>query len=203
VRPPSEVSRPFDKDRDGFVIAEGGGIMILESLEHAQQRGATILAELVAYGRSSDANDIVAPCADGNGAARAMRAALRDGKLTSTQIQYINTHGTSTPLGDIAETTAIKNVFGDYAKNGLAVSSTKSMHGHMLGATGAVEAILCIMSLQHQTLLPTINLDTPDPECDLDYVPNTARKVENFNYAMSNSFGFGGHNASLVFKRYS
>lgn len=200
---PTQASRPFDKNRDGFVMSEGAGVMILEELEHALARGATIYGEVVGYGRSSDANDIVSPCADGDGAARAMIHALKNAGIEAQAIGYINAHGTSTPLGDIAETLAIKRVFGEYAKQGLSISSTKSMHGHMLGATGAVEAILTMLSVQNDIVPPTINLQDPDPECDLDYTPNVARKKEGLQYAMSNSFGFGGHNASLIFKKYS
>ena len=200
---PEKASRPFDKDRDGFVIAEGSGILILESLEHAQARGAKIYAEVVGYGRSSDAHDIVMPHPRGEGAAAAMTAALRCANLKPEDISYINAHGTSTPLGDVAETLAIKHVFGDYAKNSLLVSSTKSMHGHMLGATGSFEALLCILALQHQVVPPTINLDEPGEGCDLDYVPNVPRVVTNMNYTMSNSFGFGGHNASIILKRWA
>jgi 3-oxoacyl-[acyl-carrier-protein] synthase II len=200
---PKQASRPFDKERDGFVISEGAGVLMLEELEHAKARGANILGEIVGYGRTADANDIVAPCADGAGAARAMQLALNDAGLEAEKVDYINVHGTSTPLGDVAETLAIKRVFGDYAKNGLVVSSTKSMTGHMLGATGAVEAVISLMTLQSKTVAPTINLDEPDEQCDLDYTPNKARKLEKLDYAMSNSFGFGGHNATLVFKAYS
>jgi 3-oxoacyl-[acyl-carrier-protein] synthase II len=197
---PEKASRPFDKDRDGFIISEGGGVLILEELDHALARGATILAEISGYGRSSDANDIVSPCADGNGAARSMKLALENAGMKPEDIQYINMHGTSTPLGDTAETMALKRVFGAYAKNGLVASSSKSMTGHMLGATGAVEAIIAILSILHKTATPTINLDNPDPDCDLDYVPHTARSLPNLKVAMSNSFGFGGHNATLIFK---
>jgi 3-oxoacyl-[acyl-carrier-protein] synthase II len=198
---PTKASRPFDKGRDGFVMSEGGGIFILESLDHALARGAKIYAEFVGYGASGDANDIVAPCPDGDGAARAMEIALRDANMKPEEIQYVNAHGTSTPLGDIAETLAVKRVFGDYAKNGLLVSSTKSMTGHLLGAAGAVEAAACVLSIRDSIVPPTINLDDPDEQCDLDYVPHTARKAE-VTGAISNSFGFGGHNASLVFKKY-
>ena len=177
--------------------------MILEALEHAQARGAKIYAELVGYGRSSDAHDIVMPHPRGEGAAAAMTAALRCANLQPEDIGYINAHGTSTPLGDVAETVAIKHVFGEYAKNGLLVSSTKSMHGHMLGATGSFEALLCILALQHQVVPPTINLDEPGEGCDLDYVANVPRPVSNMNYTMSNSFGFGGHNASIILKRWA
>lgn len=198
---PEKASRPFDKDRDGFVMAEGAGIFILEELEHAKARGAKIYCELVGYGANADANDIVAPSSDGEGAARAMLLALNNAGLTPADVQYINTHGTSTELGDIAETLAIKRVFGDYAKNGLVVSSTKSMTGHTLGAAGAIEAAACLKALENNTVPPTINLDNPDDQCDLDYVPHKARKIDNLNVVMSNSFGFGGHNASLVFKK--
>ncbi len=199
---PEKASRPFDKDRDGFVMSEGGGIFVLESLDHALARGANILAEFVGYGATADANDIVAPCADGEGAARSMETALKDAEIKPTDIQYINAHGTSTSLGDVAETLAIKRVFGDHAKKGLLVSSTKSMIGHLLGASGAVEAAVCIKALQTGIIAPTINLDNPDEQCDLDYVPNKARKVDNLKYVMTNSFGFGGHNATLIFKKY-
>lgn len=199
---PQGASRPFDKDRDGFVIAEGAGILILEDYDIAVKRGAKIYAEIVGYGRSSDAFDIVMPHKEGAGASRAMLAALRSADLAPEQIQYINAHGTSTPLGDVAETVAIKRVFGDYAKNGLLVSSTKSMHGHMLGATGAIEAIIGIQAILHNTVPPTINLETPDEDCDLDYVPHHARKLDKLDYVMSNSFGFGGHNSCLIIKRF-
>ncbi len=200
---PEDASRPFNKGRDGFVIAEGAGMLIVEELEHAKARGAHIYAEVIGYGCSSDANDIVAPCPDGDGAARAMVHALENAGLKPEDIQYINAHGTSTPLGDIAETLAIKRVFGDYAKQGLLVSSTKSMHGHLLGGAGALEAIICILSMLNNTVPPTINLNDPDDECDLDYVAHTPRKVDNLDLVMSNSFGFGGHNASLIFRKYS
>jgi 3-oxoacyl-[acyl-carrier-protein] synthase II len=200
---PKLASRPFDKDRDGFVISEGAGVLILEELEHAKARGANILGEIVGYGRTADAADIVAPCADGNGAARAMQIALDDAGLKAEDVNYVNAHGTSTPLGDVAETLAIKRVFGDYAKNGLVVSSTKSMTGHMLGATGAVEAIVSLMAIRNRTSPPTINLDQADEQCDLDYTANTPRQMPNLEVAMSNSFGFGGHNASLIFREYA
>jgi 3-oxoacyl-[acyl-carrier-protein] synthase II len=198
---PEKASRPFDSGRDGFVMGEGGAILILESLKHAQARGARIYAELVGYGMTGDAYDIVQPCADGSGAARAMQMALQDADLQPTDVTYINAHGTSTPLGDKAETQAIKKVFGDYAKNGLTVSSSKSMTGHLLGAAGAIEAAVCVLAIHDSILPPTINLDNPDPECDLDYVPNKARHNVPVNVAMSNSFGFGGHNACLIFKK--
>lgn len=199
---PAKASRPFDKDRDGFVMSEGAGIFVLEELEHALARGAKIYGEFVGYGATGDANDIVAPCADGDGAGRAMQCALNDAGLQPQEIQYINAHGTSTGLGDVAETIAIKRVFGDYAKNGLLVSSTKSMTGHALGAAGAIEAAACIKALETNIVPPTINLDNPDEQCDLDYVANQARKVDNITAVMSNSFGFGGHNASIIFKKY-
>lgn len=200
---PEKASRPFDKDRDGFVMGEGGAILILESLPHAQKRGAKILAELVGYGMTGDAWDIVQPCADGNGAARAMQAALKQAGMKPEDVQYINAHGTSTPLGDRAETTAIKTVFGEHATNRkVAVSSSKSMTGHLLGAAGALESAVCIMAINDSILPPTINLDNPDPECDLDYVANQARHGVNVDVAMSNSFGFGGHNACLLFKKF-
>jgi 3-oxoacyl-[acyl-carrier-protein] synthase II len=200
---PEKASRPFDKNRDGFVMSEGAGILLLESLDHALARGAEIYAEIVGYGASADANDIVAPCEDGDGAARAMQAALKDSGLSPEDIHYINAHGTSTYLGDIAETLAIKRVFGDYAENGLLVSSTKSMVGHLLGASGGVEAIASIKTLQTGIVAPTINLENKDEKIpNIDLVPNIPRKVDNINVAMSNSFGFGGHNVSLIFKKY-
>lgn len=199
---PQKASRPFDKDRDGFVIAEGSGVVILEELEHALSRGATIYAEIVGYGRSADAFDIVSPCADGNGAARAMQLALDNAGMKANEVQYLNAHGTSTPLGDVAETLAVKRVFGDYAKNGLVVSSTKSMTGHMLGASGAIEAIVSVLAIRNKIVPPTINLDNQDEQCDLDYTANKARTMPDLKIAMSNSFGFGGHNASLIFKEY-
>jgi 3-oxoacyl-[acyl-carrier-protein] synthase II len=198
---PELASRPFDKDRDGFVMSEGAGVLILESLDHALARGARIYGEIAGYGQSSDANDIVSPCADGEGAVRAMRAALTDAGLEPQDVQYINTHGTSTPLGDMAETEAVKRVFGAHALSGaLRLSSTKSMLGHMLGAAGSVEAIISLLAIQQGTVPPTINLHTPDPACDLDYTPNQAAHHVPLRATMSNSFGFGGHNASLVFQ---
>jgi 3-oxoacyl-[acyl-carrier-protein] synthase II len=196
---PAHASRPFDRNRDGFVLAEGAGLLVFEEYEHARARGARIYAEVVGAGASGDALDMVQPDPEGRGAGRAMRAALADAGLNRTDVDYINAHGTSTPLGDIAETRAIKNVFGEHAYK-LAVSSTKSAIGHLLGASGGVEAIACVMAICHNVLPPTINLDEPDPECDLDYVPRTARDAK-LTYAMSNSFGFGGHNACLIFKR--
>jgi 3-oxoacyl-[acyl-carrier-protein] synthase II len=193
---PQAASRPFDKDRDGFVLSEGAGILVLEELEHAKKRGANIHAELLGTGSTSDAYNITAPHPEGIGAARAMQLALKDARLDATDIDYINAHGTSTDLGDAAETLAVKNVFGSHARK-VAISSTKSMIGHLLGASGGVELIATVLSIKHGMVHPTINLDTPDPACDLDYVPKTARKMA-VRYALSNSFGFGGHNASLV-----
>ena len=199
---PEKASRPFDKDRDGFIMGEGAGILILEEMEHAKKRGATIYAELAGFGSSSDASDIVSPAPDGDGAARCIKLALEDANVRPEEIDYINAHATSTQVGDAVETIAIKKVFRDRAIKGeLPVSSTKSMHGHLLGATGAVEAMACVMALQNKILPPTINLDNPDPQCDLDFVANTARKVKDLNVVASNSFGFGGHNACLVFKK--
>jgi 3-oxoacyl-[acyl-carrier-protein] synthase II len=201
---PEKASRPFDKDRDGFILGEGGAILILESLPHALKRGAKIYAELVGYGTTADAYDIVQPRPDGDGAARAMNAALKEGNLKPDQVDYINAHGTSTMLGDKAETKAIKSVFKDYAKSGkLAVSSSKSMTGHLLGAAGALEAAVTVMAIKDSIIPPTINLDNPDPECDLDYVPQKARYKQKVKVAMSNSFGFGGHNCSLVFREFN
>ena len=201
---PEKASRPFDKDRDGFVMAEGAGILVLEELEHALARGAKIYGEIVGYAANADANDIVAPCADGDGAGRAMQLALNDAELKPEDVMYINTHGTSTGLGDIAESLAIQRIFGNYAKNGLLVSSTKSMTGHTLGAAGGLEAIACLKAMEFGIIPPTINLENREEKCaDLDYVPNKPREVGNIAVTMSNSFGFGGHNASLVFKKYS
>jgi 3-oxoacyl-[acyl-carrier-protein] synthase II len=197
---PERASRPFDAGRDGFVTAEGAGIVVLESAEHARRRGARIYAEIVGYGMTSDAYHMTAPDPDGDGAVRAMAAALRDGDLRPEDVGYINAHGTSTPYNDKTETLAIKQVFGAHAHR-LAVSSTKSMIGHLLGAAGGVEAIVTVLALLHGILPPTINYETPDPECDLDYVPNTARKAE-VETALSNGFGFGGTNATLAFRRW-
>jgi 3-oxoacyl-[acyl-carrier-protein] synthase II len=197
---PERASRPFDADRDGFVAGEGAGLVVLESLEHARRRGARIYAEIIGYGMTSDAYHMTAPDPDGDGAVRAMAAALRDGGLQPEDVGYINAHGTSTPYNDKTETLAIKQVFGAHAHR-LAVSSTKSMIGHLLGAAGGVEAVVTVLALQQGILPPTINYDTPDPECDLDYVPNTARKAE-FETALSNGFGFGGTNATLAFRRW-
>jgi len=197
---PSRASRPFDKDRDGFVVGEGAGVVILEEYESARRRGARIYAELVGYGMSADAYHITAPSEDGDGPFRVMGAALESAAIQPSQVNYINAHGTSTPHGDKVETIAIKRCFGDHAK-ALPVSSTKSMTGHLLGAAGGLEAGITVLAVYHQVVPPTINLDQPDPECDLDYVPNTARKAH-IEYALSNSFGFGGTNAALLFKRY-
>jgi len=197
---PQKASRPFDKDRDGFVMGEGAGILILEALESAQARRARILCELSGYGASDDAHHITAPAENGAGAVLAMRWALEDAGLQPTDIGYINAHGTSTPLNDKSETAAIKQVFGEHAYR-LPISSTKSMTGHLLGASGAVEATICVKVLQENVLPPTINYETPDPECDLDYVPNVARPARPA-HVMSNSFGFGGHNATLIFSRF-
>jgi 3-oxoacyl-[acyl-carrier-protein] synthase II len=197
---PAHASRPFDLNRDGFVVGEGAGILILESLEHAQKRNTPILAEIVGYGMSGDAYHITQPAENGDGAFRVMRAALKDAKLDASAIGYLNAHGTSTPLGDAIETTAIKRLFGDRAPQ-VPVSSTKSMTGHLLGGAGGLEAGISVLALRDQVLPPTINYETPDPCCDLDYVPNHARKAS-VDYALSNSFGFGGTNAALIFKRW-
>lgn len=197
---PSTASRPFDKNRDGFVIGEGAGVVVLEELEHAIARGAKIYAEVVGYGASGDAYHITAPAQDGSGATRSMQQAIADANIEPSAIDYINAHGTSTYYNDMLETLAIHNVFGDHASK-LAVSSTKSMTGHMLGAAGGIEAIFSALALQQNIVPPTINLQEQAEECDLDYVPNEARKMT-VNYALSNSFGFGGHNATLVFKKY-
>jgi len=197
---PEQASRPFDKGRDGFVMGEGGGVVVLESLAHAQARGARIYAEVIGYGCAADAYHMVQPPENGEGGARAMRRALADAGLEPSAVGYINAHGTSTPQGDIAETRAIKAVFGEHARR-LAVSSTKSMHGHLLGAAGAVELIASVMALREGILPPTINQVEPDPECDLDYVPNEARRTQ-VDIALSNSFGFGGQNATLIVRRY-
>ena len=198
---PLRASRPFDAERDGFVVGEGAGIVVMESLDHAQRRGARILAEIVGYGMSGDANHITQPAENGDGAYRVMRAALRDAGVAPEQVGYVNAHGTSTPLGDAIETIALKRVFGDHAKK-LAVSSTKSMTGHLLGGAGGLEAGISVLALRDQILPPTINYEHPDPSCDLDYVPNHARKAE-VEYALSNSFGFGGTNAALLFRRWA
>lgn len=198
---PQRASRPFDRTRDGFVIGEGSAILLLESLDHARQRGAQILAEVSGYGSSNDAFHISAPAENGAGAAACMRAALEDSGLSLESISYINAHGTSTALNDKSETAAIKAVFGEQAYN-IPVSSTKSMTGHLLGASGALEALFCVQAIQTGMLPPTINYEFPDPECDLDYVPNTPRRCD-VQHAMSNSFGFGGHNATIILSRYA
>ena len=197
---PMKASRPFDRDRDGFVVAEGSGIIILEELEHAKKRGARIYAEMAGYGYNGDAYHITAPCPDGDGFIRCMRMALRDAHISPDHVDYINAHGTSTKLNDYIETLAIKEVFKEKAYR-IPVSSTKSMTGHLLGAAGAVEAVFSILSIRDQVCPPTINYENPDPECDLDYVPNTARKCT-INTVMSNGFGFGGTNSTLVFRRF-
>lgn len=199
---PTKASRPYDKDRDGFVMSEGAGVLVLEDYEHAVKRGAKIYAEIVGYGQSADAYDVVAPCPEGNGATKSMEFALRDAGMKPEEIDYINTHGTSTGLGDVAESMAVARVFGDKTQNPhLLVSSTKSMHGHMLGATGAVEAIACIKALNDGIVPPTINLDNQDEKvANLDYVPHKARKAP-INTALSNSFGFGGQNATIILKK--
>ncbi|HWQ56995.1 MAG TPA: beta-ketoacyl-ACP synthase II [Bryobacteraceae bacterium] len=197
---PGRASRPWDKDRDGFVVGEGAALLILEELETAQRRGATILAEIVGYGMSGDAFHVTAPSEDGDGALRVMRNAIRDAGIEPSQVDYINAHGTSTEVGDRIETKAIKRCFGDHAYK-LAVSSTKSMTGHLLGGAGGLEAGLTVLAIRDQVAPPTINYETPDPECDLDYVPNQARPMK-IEYALSNSFGFGGTNGALVFKRF-
>lgn len=198
---PQKASRPFDKDRDGFVMSEGAGVLILEEYEHAKKRGAKIYAEIVGYGQTADAYDVVAPCPEGKGATKSMEFALNDAGLKPTDVQYINAHGTSTGLGDVAESNAIERLFGDKQKNpNLRVSSTKSMHGHVLGATGAIEAIACIKTIKENIVPPTINLDNQDEHVgNLNYVPHKAQKAD-VHVALSNSFGFGGQNASLIFK---
>jgi 3-oxoacyl-[acyl-carrier-protein] synthase II len=197
---PKHSSRPFDKDRDGFVMGEGAGVIVLEELEHAQKRGAKIYCEIAGYGNTADAHHLTAPSPGGEGAARCMKMALRSGALTIEDVNYINAHGTSTPQGDVCETQAIKSVFGERAKK-IAVSSTKGATGHMLGAAGAVEMTACALAIKHGIVPPTINLQNPDPECDLDYVPNTAREMK-VNAIINNSFGFGGHNASIAAKKF-
>ncbi len=196
---PCTASRPWDKDRDGFVLGEGAGILVLEEMEHAKRRGARIYAELAGFGMSADAYHMTSPCEDGEGAARCMTNALKNAGINANEVDYINAHGTSTPLGDIAETISVKRCFGDHAKK-LVVNSTKSMTGHLLGAAGGVEAIFSTLAIYHQTSPPTINISNQDPQCDLDYVPHTARDMK-IDIAMSNSFGFGGTNGTLIFKK--
>jgi len=197
---PKTASRPFDKDRDGFVMGEGAGVLCLEELEHAKQRGAKIYCEIVGYGNTADAYHLTAPAPGGEGAARCMKVALRTGGLNPTDVSYVNAHGTSTPQGDVCETNAVKTVFGDHAGK-LAVSSTKGATGHMLGAAGAVEMTACALAIKNGIVPPTINYSTPDPECDLDYVPNTAREMQ-VDAIVNNSFGFGGHNSTITAKRF-
>jgi len=197
---PQHASRPFDADRDGFVMGEGSGVVVLETLEHAKARGARIYCEIAGYGNTADAHHMTSPAPGGEGGARAMRAALASGGLNPEDISYINAHGTSTPQGDVCETQAIKTVFGDHARR-LAVSSTKGATGHMLGAAGSVEMAVCCKALETNIVPQTINYDTPDPNCDLDYVPNKPREME-VNAIANNSFGFGGHNACLVAKKF-
>jgi 3-oxoacyl-[acyl-carrier-protein] synthase II len=197
---PQGASRPFDTGRDGFVLGEGAGLLVLESLEHAEARGANVLAELVGYGASSDAHHVTQPHPEGEGAARAMKWAIQDADMAPEDVDYVNAHGTSTPMNDKFETIALKRMFGDHAYD-LAISSTKSMTGHLLGAAGGIEAAFSVLSIKEGTVPPTINLEDPDPECDLNYTPNSAVK-QSVDVAMSNVFGFGGHNASLLFKKY-
>ncbi|MFO0913228.1 MAG: beta-ketoacyl-ACP synthase II [Pirellulales bacterium] len=199
VDDPPRASRPFDRDRDGFVLSEGAGILVLEELEHARRRGARIYCELIGFGASSDAGHITQPDEQGTGAAKAMSNALRDAGLSPDQIDYINAHGTSTPLGDKAETVAVKSVFGEHARR-VSISSTKSQLGHSLGASGGIELVISVLAIQHNVVPPTINLENPDPDCDLDYTPNQPRE-KTVNAAMSNSFGFGGHNACAIVRR--
>ena len=197
---PSRASRPFDADRDGFVMGEGAGVLVLETKDHAEKRGARIYAEIVGYSATCDAFHVTTPDTESKALTKCMNQALEEAKVSKEDVAYVNAHGTSTPYNDRSETVALKNVFGDYAKNGLCVSSTKSMTGHLLGAAGAIEAAAVCKTIEENVLAPTINLDTPDPDCDLDYIPNEARDHQ-VNVAMSNNSGFGGHNASLVFKR--
>lgn len=198
---PKHASRPFDKDRDGFVMGEGAGVLVLEELEHAKKRGAKIYCEIVGYGNTADAHHLTSPSPHGEGASRCMKMAMRQSEMKLEDVSYINAHGTSTPQGDVCETEAIKSVFGDLAKK-IAVSSTKGATGHMLGAAGAVEMSVCALAIKHGIAPPTINYQTPDPECDLDYVPNTAREMK-INAVINNSFGFGGHNASIAARKFA
>ena len=199
---PERASRPFDRDRDGFVMSEGAGIVVVEELEHAKARGAKIYCELAGYGLTADAYHMTAPHPQGEGAARAMKIALKHAGISPNEVDYINAHATSTGLGDICETRAIKTVFGEHAKNGLAISSTKSMTGHALGGAGAIEMAACLLAMRDSIIPPTINLENPDPECDLDYTPNVAREKK-IRVVLNNSFGFGGHNATLVAKEFT
>ena len=196
---PERASRPWDRDRDGFVLSDGAGVMVLEELEHAKQRGAHIYGELIGYGMSGDAYHMTAPSEDGSGATHSMLNALRNAHIDKSTIDYINAHGTSTPAGDVVENNAVKRVFGDDAKK-VAISSTKSMTGHLLGAAGGIEAVFCLLAIRDQVAPPTINLDNPDPACDLDYVPHHARQMK-IDIALSNSFGFGGTNGTLIFSK--
>jgi 3-oxoacyl-[acyl-carrier-protein] synthase II len=196
---PQRASRPWDRDRDGFVLSDGAGVMVLEEFEHARRRGARIYAEIIGFGMSGDAYHMTLPSENGEGAARCMQNSLADAGIEADAVDYINAHGTSTPAGDVVESNAVKRVFGDYARK-VAISSTKSMIGHQLGAAGGVEAAFCVLAIRDQVAPPTINLENPDPECDLDYVPNEARRMR-IDVALSNSFGFGGTNGTLVFRR--
>ena len=198
---PTRASRPFDKDRDGFVMGEGAGVILIEELEHARRRGARIYCEVIGYGLSADAYHMTSPLPEGEGAVRCMRMAMDKAGINPTDVDYVNAHGTSTGVGDICETKAIKTVFGDHAKNGLLVSSTKSMTGHLLGAAGSVETAVCALAIRDSIVPPTINLDNPDPECDLDYVPHIAREKK-IRIALNNSFGFGGHNATIIVREF-
>lgn len=199
---PEKASRPFDVGRDGFVMGEGAGVMVIEELEHAKKRGARIYAEITGYGISADAYHLTSPHLEGDGARRCMEMAIKHAGISPEDVDYVNAHGTSTGLGDVCETKAIKRVFGDYAKDGLIVSSTKSMTGHLLGAAGGIELAVCVKAIEEGIIPPTINLDEPDPECDLDYVPHTAREVK-VKRALTNSFGFGGHNASILVEEFT
>ena len=198
---PKQASRPFDRDRDGFVMGEGAGVLVLEELEHAQKRGAKIYCEIAGYGNTADAHHLTAPSPGGEGAARCMKMALTNGGINLSEVNYINAHGTSTPQGDVCETQAIKTVFGEHARK-LVVSSTKGATGHMLGAAGAVEMAACVLAIKNSVVPPTINLQTPDPDCDLDYVPNTAREMP-VNVIVNNSFGFGGHNSTIAARKFA
>jgi 3-oxoacyl-[acyl-carrier-protein] synthase II len=197
---PETASRPFDRDRDGFVMGEGGGVVVLEEYEHAKKRGAHIYCELAGYGLSADAYHLSSPLPDGSGASRCMNMAFKHAKMNPTEVQYVNAHATSTPVGDVCETMAIKRTFGDYAKNGLLVSGTKSMTGHLLGGAGGIELAACILAMRDSIVPPTINVENQDPNCDLDVVPNVAREAK-VDAALSNSFGFGGHNSALLIKK--